>query len=136
MAGRSIAYTKPTPEATWTNAADTLPYRGSPAGGGDSTVTDLLQFANALTSHKLLDAAHTELLTTGKISTGDDKYAYGFIDGTTGGVRCVGHGGGAPGMNGELMICDNGYTIAVLANLDPPAASIVANFIRDRLPAK
>ena len=44
--------------------------------------------------------------------------------------------GGAPGMNGELAICDSGYTIAVLSNLDPPAASRIADFIKARLPAK
>ena len=51
-------------------------------------------------------------------------------------MRCVGHGGGAPGMNGELAICDSGYTIAVLSNLDPPAASRISDFIKARLPAK
>jgi len=35
-----------------------------------------------------------------------------------------------------LRICDSGYTIVVLANLDPPAASRMARFIQRRLPAK
>ena len=53
------------------------------------------------------------------------------------GVRCFGHGGGAPGMNGELRICpSNGYVIAILSNLDPPAASRVADYINNRLPEK
>ncbi len=52
------------------------------------------------------------------------------------GVRCFGHGGGAPGMNGELDICQSGYTIAVLANLDPPTATRLADFIKNRLPAR
>ena len=133
--GRSVNYSRD-PSAAWASAADTLPYRGTSAGGGDSTVLDLIQFANALASHKLLDAKHGELLTTGKVDTPRGKYAYGFVDATEGGVRCVGHGGGAPGMNGELAICDSGYTIAVLANLDPPAASQLSDFIKARLPAK
>jgi hypothetical protein len=33
-----------------------------------------------------------------------------------------------------LLICENGYTIAMLANLDPPAASRMAMFIARRLP--
>jgi len=37
-------------------------------------------FANALQNHKLLDARHTELLTTGKWTRHGGKYAYGFID--------------------------------------------------------
>jgi len=35
---------------------DTLPYRGTSAGGGYSTVEDLLKFASAVENHKLLDA--------------------------------------------------------------------------------
>ena len=133
--GRVIAYTRDKPDAPWTSAADTLPVRATSAGGGDSTVLDLIRFANALASHKLLDAKRLELLTTGKVDTPRGKYAYGFFEGTENGVRCVGHGGGAPGMNGELAICDSGYTIAVLSNLDPPAASRISDFIKARLPA-
>ena len=134
---RSVPYTRETATAPWTSAANTLPYRGTSAGGGDSTVTDLLRFANALTGHKLLDAAHTALLTTGKVERRPGlKYAYGFSDEVTDGVRCFGHGGGAPGMNGQLTICESGYTIAVLANLDPPAAGRFADFLVRRLPAK
>lgn len=134
--GRVIAYTRATPDARWTSAADTLPIRATSAGGGDSTVLDLIAFANALQRHKLLDAKHVELLTTGKTDNPRGKYAYGFVDSTENGVRCVGHGGGAPGMNGELAICDSGYTVAVLSNLDPPAANRIADFIKARLPAK
>jgi D-alanyl-D-alanine carboxypeptidase len=133
--GRSVGYTKE--GGAWTSAANTLPVRATSAGGGDSTVMDLLAFAAALGNHKLLDATHTALLTTAKVDTPRTaRYAYGFIDETLGGVRCVGHGGGAPGMNGELAICDSGYTIAVLSNLDPPAATRISGFIKARLPAK
>jgi CubicO group peptidase (beta-lactamase class C family) len=84
----------------------------------------------------LLDAAHTAMLTTPKPGTpADIAYGYGFSFAERAGVRCIGHGGGAPGMNGDLAICDNGYTVAVLANLDPPAAGVVADFILARLPA-
>ncbi|HSR96038.1 MAG TPA: serine hydrolase domain-containing protein [Kofleriaceae bacterium] len=134
--GRVIAYTRDHPGALWTSAAATLPVRGTSAGGGDSTVIDLIQFANALASHSLLDAKHLELLTTGKVDMPRGKYAYGFSDVTENGVRCVGHSGGAAGMNGDLLICDSGYTVAVLSNLDPPAASRISMFIRARLPAK
>jgi len=118
---------------------DTLPYRATSAGGGYSTVGDLLAFANAIENHKLLDAAHTELLVTAKADTpGGRKYAYGFFNRTLpDGVACFGHGGGAPGMNGELAVCPaSGYTVVVLSNLDPPAASRMADFIENRLPEK
>jgi len=135
---RSVGYTKSGGGDAWKPNTDTLPWRGTSAGGGYSTVEDLLRFANALQNHKLLDARHTELLTTGKMDTPmGGKYAYGFIDQTSGGVRCFGHGGGAPGMNGDLRICpQSGYVIAALANLDPPAAQRLADFTANRLPEK
>lgn len=115
-----------------------LPERGTSAGGGYSTVEDLLKFANALQSHKLFDARHTELLWTGKAAPpGQDnsKYAYGFSESFEDGKRSVGHGGGFPGVNGELQIhLDRGYTVAVLANYDPPTATRVARYISLRLP--
>lgn len=137
VADRSIGYTRFTSPNLQPNT-DTLPYRGTSAGGGYSTVEDLSKFAIALQTHKLLNAQYTEMLTTGKTETpGGGKYAYGFQDAMIGGTRCFGHGGGAPGMNGELKICPgSGYVVAVLANMDPPAASRVADFITNRLPVK
>jgi D-alanyl-D-alanine carboxypeptidase len=132
---RSVGYTKSEPDAPWRPNTDTLPYRGTSAGGGYSTVDDLLRFATALQQHKLLDAHFTELLTTGKPGTPGDGYAYGFEDRTINGVRCFGHGGGSPGMNGDLKICpDVGWGVAVLANLDPPIAGRLSLFITQRLP--
>jgi D-alanyl-D-alanine carboxypeptidase len=116
---------------------DTLPYRGTSAGGGYCTVEDFLRFANALTNHKLLNAQNTELLTTGKVDTPrGDKYAFGFMDiGAGTAMRHFGHGGGAPGMNGDLQIFPrSGYVVVVLSNLDPPAASRILDFIVNRLP--
>jgi D-alanyl-D-alanine carboxypeptidase len=135
---RSIGYTIPEDGGKLRPNTDTLPYRGTSAGGGYSSVEDLLAFATALSDHKLLDAHFTELLTTGKVAArGGSKYAYGFMDRTVGGVRSLGHGGGAPGMNGDLEIYPaSGYVIAVLANMDPPAAQRISEFIGNRLPAK
>ncbi len=133
---RSIGYTKMDSTA-WAPNTQTLPYRGSSAGGGYSTVEDLTRFAEALQRHKLLDVLYTEMLTTGKPGTPDRSYAYGFEDRLMNGIRCFGHGGGAPGMNGDLRICPGaGYVVVVLANLDPPAASRVSEFIVNRLPEK
>ena len=134
---RSVGYMRSNGSSLSPNA-DTLPYRGTSAGGGYSTVEDLLKFAMALQTHKLLNPQYTELLTTGKVDTpGGGKYAYGFQDAMVNGTRCFGHGGGAPGMNGELKICPGpGYVVAVLSNLDPPAATRIADFITNRLPNK
>lgn len=132
---RSVGYTRMT-GLQWQPNTDTLPYRGTSAGGGYSTVGDLLQFANALTGHKLLNAQYTDMLTTGKVKTPmGASYAFGFEDHIINGTRCFGHGGGAPGMNGDLEICPSaGYIIAVLSNLDPPAAQHISDFITNRLP--
>jgi CubicO group peptidase (beta-lactamase class C family) len=130
-AGQAVA-----PSAMRPNT-DTLPYRGTSAGGGYSTVEDLLRFAEALEKNKLLNAQYTELLTTGKQGTPNNSYAFGFEDRRYNGVRCIGHGGGSPGMNGQLRICpSSGYVVAVLANQDPPAAERIADFILNRLPDK
>jgi CubicO group peptidase (beta-lactamase class C family) len=136
VSDRSVGYTKFGGNGLQRNT-DTLPYRGTSAGGGYSTVEDLSRFATALQTKKLLNAQYTELLTTGKVDTGRGKYAFGFQDEVINGTRCFGHGGGAPGMNGELKICPaSGYVLVVLANLDPPAASRIADFVTNRLPAK
>ena len=136
VARRSVGYMKGKPDAAWAPNTDTLPYRGTSAGGGYSTVEDLLRFADAIENHKLLDAEHTALLTSGKVDTPrGEKYAYGFMEIDEEGLRCFGHGGGAPGMNGDLKICpQSGYVIAVLSNINPPAAERPANYIADRLP--
>jgi CubicO group peptidase (beta-lactamase class C family) len=118
---------------------ETLPYRGGPAGGGYSTVGDLIRFATALREHKLLDQRHTELLVAGKVaSMGSSKYAYGFGDDLSqDGVRTVGHNGGAPGIYGQLTIFPvSGYAVAVLANRDPQGAIGVIQSVTTRLPAK
>ena len=135
VTGRSIGYMRAR-DGSWTPNTDTLPYRGTSAGGGYSTVGDLLKFAGALMGHKLLNAENTDLLITGKADSGAGRmYAYGFEDNRKDGAGSVGHGGGAPGMNGDLRIYPkSGYVVAALCNLDPPAASQVSGFIDLRLP--
>jgi D-alanyl-D-alanine carboxypeptidase len=134
--GRAIGYMRGQGGGAWTPNTDTLPYRGTSAGGGYSTVGDLMKFADALMGHKLLNPEYTELLFTGKVDSGGGrKYAYGFEDGRKDGAGAVGHGGGAPGMNGDLRIYpQSGYVVAVLSNLDPPAAQQVSAFLDLRLP--
>jgi CubicO group peptidase (beta-lactamase class C family) len=132
--GRAKGYMQQ--KAAWVLNTDTLPYRGTSAGGGYTTVGDLLRFATALTGHAVLDAKHTALLTTGKVDTGQgDKYAYGFVESTAGGARSFGHSGGAPGMNGDLRIFpDSGYVVAALANTGFGASQVVS-WVSERLPA-
>jgi D-alanyl-D-alanine carboxypeptidase len=136
---RSIGYMKPPGAAMWLPNTDWLPYRGTSAGGGYSTVEDLARFAHALLSHKLLSPDSTELLITGKVKARPGaRYAYGFEDARDAdGNGWVGHGGGAPGMNGDLKIYPNsGYVVAVLANMDPPAAQRISEYLDPRLPTE
>src|SRR5215467_13822037 len=129
---RSVGYTRMGGNDLHPNT-DTLPYRGTSAGGGYSSVEDLLKFANALHDHKLLNAEFTDMLT--QVDTPGARYTFGFEDQSIGGIRCFGHGGGAPGMNGDLRICPGpGYVVSVLSNLDPLAASHISYFVTYRLP--
>jgi len=114
-----------------------LPYRGTPAGGGYSTVEDLWRFATALTGQRLLDARHTALLTTGQAEAGwgGRCVAYGFFERSSYGIHAIGAAGGFPGMSADLVIYpDHGYVVAVLANMDPDIATEVSMFITHRLP--
>jgi D-alanyl-D-alanine carboxypeptidase len=127
-------YTKLLGKPTQENYAWLAP-RGEPSGGGYSTVEDLVRFATALTGHRLLDEKHTALLTTPKPGVPDQSYGYGFQLGREGSMRSFGHQGGGPGINGNLKIIpDAGYVIAVLSNMDPPAATGVVSFSAARLP--
>jgi CubicO group peptidase (beta-lactamase class C family) len=116
-----------------------LPWRGGPAGGGYSTAGDLLKFATALRSHKLLNPQFTDMITSIQSkpegSGPNEGYGYGFgVDVLSGGERLVGHGGGFPGTSTNLQIfLKSGYTVVVLTNYDPPAAERVSGWIISRL---
>jgi hypothetical protein len=113
------------------------PYAGLPAGGGYSTVDDLHAFATALTTHRLLDPDHTRLLTTPRAeASATSRWALGFRVQTRNGVSFHGHGGGAPGINGELAIYPgSGYVTAVLCNRGHPTAVNPAEYVGNRLPS-
>jgi len=133
VASLAVPYSRGPAGGPLRSAEDTLPYRGTSAGGGYTTAGDLLKFAAALESHRLLGAAQTQRMLAGKVDTPFPglKYAYGFEDvRLPDGRRRIGHGGGAPGMNAVLSIYpDTGDVVVVLANLDPPAAIEVDRLI-------
>ena len=104
--------------------------KGGPAGGGYSTAPDLLKFALALESNKLLSPAYTKLMTTATPKPYDpnNKYAYGFINWQINGPRVYGHNGIFPGINSTLNIYpDLNYIVVVMANYSSPAAQLVSN---------
>jgi CubicO group peptidase (beta-lactamase class C family) len=127
---RSIGYMKAS--GGWAPNTDTLPWRGTAAGGGYSTAGDLLRFARALESGKLISKASLAAATT----PFKEGYGFGFGIQGEGPLRAYGHGGGAPGMNGELRVFPQlGYVVICLSNLDPPAATRLVDFFALRMPA-
>jgi CubicO group peptidase (beta-lactamase class C family) len=95
--------------------------RGGSAGGGYSTVEDLLRFAEALEEGKLLNKTYTDMDMTGQVATPRPgmKYGFGMEEAFVNGVRIVGHGGGGPGINSNLdMYPGLGYTVAIMSNYD------------------
>jgi len=128
---RAVGYMRTSPGGSWEPNTDTLPWRGTSAGGGYSTVGDLLRFAQALESGTLISKATLAQATRPR----QQQYGYGFGMQGQGRLGSYGHGGGAPGMNGELRILPElGYIVVSLSNLDPPAASELVEFFTLRMP--
>lgn len=127
--GRARAYTRK--DGAWVDAADTLPYRGTAAGGGYSTAADLLKFARALRAGILLSPASLAEATRRQTPW----YGYGFMVGQRHGVAGFGHGGGAEGMNASLGIFPAQDTVVIgLANLDPPSVERLVDYYTARMP--
>jgi CubicO group peptidase (beta-lactamase class C family) len=133
--GRAIGYSRGRSESgPLTPNTDWLPWNGTSAGGGYSTVRDLEHFAEALQQGKLLDPALLKQATTADaVNPGFGLgYGLGFYVLSKGGY---GHGGGAPGINGELHIFpQTGYILIALANRDPRMATDAVDYIQSILP--
>jgi CubicO group peptidase (beta-lactamase class C family) len=137
VAGRAVGYTQG-PDGSWSPVTDLLPFRGTSAGGGYTTVGDLLRFATALKNHTLLDARGLDLFSRGDPTAPEgNRFPLGSGRHVWDGAAYFGHNGGFPGMNGDLEIgLDSGYAFVVLGNIDPPAAERISEFIGSRLPSK
>jgi CubicO group peptidase (beta-lactamase class C family) len=95
------------PTTEWQVNWDSLPGRGSSAGGSYSTARDLLAFDRAVASGTLCDPTYWR-----------EHGGMGFA-------------GGAPGINAVLESdWEAGWTIVVTANLDPPAAMNLTRELR------
>jgi CubicO group peptidase (beta-lactamase class C family) len=93
--------------------------RGGPAGGGYSTARDLLAFAEAMRSGRLVSAATAERLWTAKPELNSPDYGFGFGVGRDALGRSAGHSGGFSGISSNLDIyLDTGWTVVVLSNVD------------------
>jgi CubicO group peptidase (beta-lactamase class C family) len=132
--GRAVGYS--TLSGRWRSVADTLPYRGTAAGGGYSTVGDLIAFSQALHSGVLLNDETLETATETESELGPGTgYGYGFYEFDVNGVRAFGHGGAAAGMDAQLIVYpQSGYAVAVAANRDAGVTRRLADFVGRRLP--
>jgi CubicO group peptidase (beta-lactamase class C family) len=98
--------------SSWKPNYETLPGKGSSAGGGYSTARDLLKYTIALGKGTLAGAS--------------EEIRGGF-----------GIAGGAPGINAVLeWDPQSGYVVAVMSNFGPPSAERVGRQIRSWLPRK
>jgi D-alanyl-D-alanine carboxypeptidase len=119
-------------DETWVPNTDTLPWSGTAAGGGYSTVGDFFRFAEALQSGRLVSKASLAQMIAPGVHPG---YGFGMSLTGEGAMRTFGHAGGAPGQTGDLRIYpESGYVLVALSNVDPPAGTKMLDFIAARLP--
>jgi hypothetical protein len=111
--------------------------RGSAAGGGVTTANDMLKFAEALRTHRLLSAPAAERLLADQVDgqRPGEHYALGFITRRNANERIVGHSGGFPGVDAQIdMYLGSGWTVVVLANYEAvgePVARHIESLLTD-----
>lgn len=110
----------------WVDSIYSRAIKGSPAGGGFSTVGDLHQFSLALTEFKLLGKELTEDAYTEKTKYNSAFwYGYGFSVSGEPNNRIVGHGGAYLGVDARLDIhLDSGFIVVILANQSDVVAPV------------
>ena len=129
--GRAIPYTSR--DGRLVDISTRYPWRGLPAGGGYTTARDLLRFATALQSGRLLLPDLLGQATTPQ--NGEGWYGYGFLTVDEGRERRWGHGGDFPGSNAWFFIYpETGWVTIALSNLDPPAAYLPFRWFGPRMP--
>jgi CubicO group peptidase (beta-lactamase class C family) len=114
--------------------------RGTGAGGEYATTDDLIRFAEAFTSGRLLPAAWRDSLTAGRWPLPgpfpDERYGWGFASYMMRGHRIVGHAGGGMGWGicGRLDVeASSAFAVAVLSNYDPPVCERLGRGIAEML---
>ncbi len=115
----AIGYTQnrsghPYNDNKWQNNMFMHSVKGGPAGGGYSTLDDLLKFVEALKADKLAGPRYTNMALG----------LFRNLDNPDERPPAFGVAGGAPvGINAFLgVVFESGYTVVVLSNYDPPTA--------------
>lgn len=102
--------------------------KGTPAGGGFSTCTDLFNFMQALAAGKLLKPETVKMMQTAKPEMNSPNYGFGTeifdADG-------YGHSGGGPGTNAMVQVNKkSGLTIIVLGNTNTGTNIVVRKALK------
>ncbi|MFX1255532.1 MAG: serine hydrolase domain-containing protein [Promethearchaeota archaeon] len=108
----AIGYTKDehsSPDGTLRNNTFLIGIKGSPAGGGYSTVEDMLKFDIALHNNQLLTPEYTRTIFPVRNNTEEKR------------PPSINIAGGADGISAFFgKFYDLNYTVIVLSNYDPP----------------
>jgi CubicO group peptidase (beta-lactamase class C family) len=118
-ADAAIGYTRHAASVTLTDNRAMHGIAGSGAGGCYATAADLIAFDGALRTNRLTDAAMTAWVLESAVADGRNRGPLGVA-------------GGAPGTN-AILESDGTWTVAVVANLDPPAAGGLGTAILEPL---
>jgi CubicO group peptidase (beta-lactamase class C family) len=111
----------------------TGPRTGNPAGGSYSTAADLFRFARALRAGRLLEQKMTDYVLNGTFAE-QPRWGFSLREQVVGSHRFIGNGGGAPGVNAEFRFEPAGdYTVVILANASPPAATDLLGTVLNRI---
>ncbi len=133
---RATGYIKEYADKTvqWRSNLFTRVMKGMPSGGSYSTAEELLKFDTALRSHKLLSPEYTKMVLSGKPELNSWHYGYGFFISDSPAGRIAAHGGDGSGISSQFkMYLDSGYTLVILSNYGPPAATTVEQIIHQML---
>lgn len=110
-----------------------------PGGAFLSTVMDLAKWDALLSTDTVLTEASRRQMWT-PVTLNDGKtypYGFGWMLGSTNGVKYVQHSGGMPGTRANMSRFENGLTIIMLMNLDdvdiePVVAGVAARYLTAR----
>ena len=110
--------------------------RGSPAGGGIASATDLISLANAMNAGRIVKPETLRLHSSAKPELGANAYGYAYAARARMAKRpLVGHGGNSYGQCTEFgELRDTPYTIVILSNLTILRCQSVAEEILRALP--
>jgi CubicO group peptidase (beta-lactamase class C family) len=128
QAGRAPGYRQQAGQ--WVRAsADDVRTSGEPF----STAADLLRFARALDSGRLISK---QLLDRARTPPPNGRYGYGLLIADHGPFTSYGHSGTGGGVNADVRIVPRGgYVVIGLSNFEQPAAGRMVDFFLNRMPA-